>query len=393
MTGANGLRLAILHHLPLEFYPPAENLLQYLAQQPQVQTLLITTPADAGGEAIACSDRGEQGFKANVLRLKAADAQDGPLRRLLKTLRWHMSAAAALLRFRPDVLIVTETHSALAAWVYRVLYRGKAKVVLQHYEYNSPRDFHRPGNRLLRLNRFFEQLLFRSAVRITQTNPDRLRLFHADNPELRSEQLAVWPNYPPAAWLKQEKRPWPIDPGGPLRLVMVGAVSLKDTWIGSLAEWITHSGQEHCTLDVYCSRCDGETAAYLQSRQGVRLRFHKQGVPYSRLPERLAEFDVGLILYRGSTTNFIWNETNKLFEYLSCGLDVWYPPCMKSIAAKATNSHAPRVLETDFEKLAELDFESRRFRSDLPWVPWTTGCEQVFEEMLASLINIPRISR
>lgn len=168
-----------------------------------------------------------------------------------------------------------------------------------------------------------------------------------------------------------------------------GAVSLKDTWIGSLADWITNSGQEHCTLDVYCSRCDGETAAYLNSRRGTMLRFQQRGVPYSQLPQLLADFDVGLILYRGNTTNFIWNETNKLFEYLSCGLDVWYPPCMKSIFRHTTSNTAPRVIQTNFanpETIA-LDIIKRKNRSMLQCSPSQLGCETIFDNILKSLLN------
>jgi hypothetical protein len=60
------------------------------------------------------------------------------------------------------------------------------------------------------------------------------------------------------------------------------------------------------------------------------------------LPQVLSQYDVGLILYRCRTLNFVYNATNKLFEYLVCGLDVWYPPCMLGLKTYARSTIAPR---------------------------------------------------
>lgn len=387
MTNPSVIRIGIVHHLAFEFYPPAENLLTYLSQQPSVHTLLITTPADDGGEKVAQEAESRKVGNSSVLRLPGPNRRNRSLARFWKTLVWHMRAAAALYSHRPDLVLAVETHSALAVWFYRVLFRGRAQLVIQHYEYTSQPEYHRVGNRLLRLNRFFEQRLFSFARRVTQTNPDRLRLFQAENPALHADQLAVWPNYPPAAWAASVAPVFPHDPGGRLRLVFVGAVSLRDTWIGPLAEWISCSGQKHCTLDVYASRCDEETAEFLRRCEGPHLRVHSGGVAYRTLPQLLRKYDVGLILYRGNTLNFVWNETNKLFEYLSCGLDVWFPDCMKSVARRARSDVAPRILETDFATLSELDLSARSNRSHLTWKPWTTGCDDVFAEILGPFLT------
>ncbi len=348
---------------------------------------MLTTPGITAGGAIARAPVQSPDRGPRIQRLPAAGKGGSSLVRLFCTVRWHYRVAKALHQFRPDVILSVETHSALAVWLYRVVFRGRAVLVIQHYEYAAPEDYYRKGNRLLWLNRFFERCLFPTAHRVTQTNPDRLRLFHADNPQLRSAQLAVWPNYPPASWRSDQHRPWPITPAGPLRLVFVGAVSLRDTWIGQVAKWIAESGQNTCTLDVYASRCDQETADYLEALACERLRFHKGGVPYSSLPQVLRNFDVGLILYRGNTLNFVWNETNKLFEYLICGLDVWYPPCMKSIARLQNNTTLPRILGTDFENLSEIQINSRLQREYTTVTPWIGTCEDVFTKVLADIIK------
>jgi hypothetical protein len=374
------LRLGIVHQLLVERYPPIQNLLEFLRKNSSVEIVLISSQHP---------DRKQPKVHAtapafhNILPLNSHSGT--PLCRWFRTLRWHWHAAWLLHRFRPDVVLSVEPHSALAVWLHRNLFGRRARLLIQHYEYYSDDDYLRPGNRLLRLNRLFERSLLKQADRVTQTNPDRLRLFAADHPYLRSGQLSVWPNYPPPSWFGSAERPWPVDPTGPLKLVVAGAVSLRDTYIGPLVEWITSSHQTACTLDIYSSSCDTETETWLQSRTCDRLRLHPSGVPYSELPQVLRTFDVGLILYRCRTLNFVYNASNKLFEYLTCGLDVWYPPCMLGVAPYARSTAAPRVLETDFDNLQTLDLSPRQTRSHLPTIRWTTTCEDALEPLLELL--------
>ena len=139
-----------------------------------------------------------------------------------------------------------------------------------------------------------------------------------------------------------------------LRLVYVGAVSIQDTWIEQIVKWVCCSRNEFCSLDIYTQRLDPETSQFLSSWSGDRIRLHREGIGYDRLPEVLPQYDVGLILYRCKTLNFVHNAPNKLFEYLMCGLEVWYPPCMQGVRPFARTDMLPRVLEVDFEQLDKL---------------------------------------
>jgi hypothetical protein len=94
-------------------------------------------------------------------------------------------------------------------------------------------------------------------------------------------------------------------------------------------------------------------------------------------------------MYRGNTRNYIYNETNKLFEYLACGLDVWYPKQMLGIKPHARTDIAPRIIELDFERLQDIQMAELRERSGLKFQPFDHRCEDVLSElkgaMLASL--------
>jgi hypothetical protein len=49
-----------------------------------------------------------------------------------------------------------------------------------------------------------------------------------------------------------------------------------------------------------------------------------ESINYFKLPEVLIKYDVGLTIYKGFIPNYIYNVPNKVFEYLACGLKVWY---------------------------------------------------------------------
>ena len=377
------MRLVLLHQLPLEMYPPACNLLQFLAKH-------------SGGDVWSITSTNQKGLVpfhtdgVRIRRYRFGKRTDWVLLRWVYSLLWHFQAAWLLCRLRPAAVISVEPHSALAAWLWRCFAGKTGRLLIHHHEYYTPEDYLRPGNRLTRINRHFENHLLKRADWISQTNADRLRLFRNDHPDLTDVQCHLLPNYPPYSWQTQisQNQRWPRTPGGPLRLVYVGSVSLHDTFVGPLVEWLLSPGNSWCTLDIYCYNLDPATRSFLEDRCGERLTYHREGVDYDALPDVLGQYDVGLILYRCTTVNFVFNASNKLFEYLTCGLDVWYPPCMLGVRPYARTTSAPRVLETDFENLSDLNMESRMARSDLPWVPWTTCCEQVFAELLSSITPV-----
>jgi hypothetical protein len=374
------VKLVVLHQLPLEMYPPVINWIRSARDRRGWEPVVITSPNQRG--LVPATLTG-----VSLIRYRfGRNSDNGPLRWLLFLL-WHFSAAVRLIREKPDAVLSVEPHSALAAWIWKIVFRGRGKLLIHHHEYYTLADYRRVGNRLTRINRFFEDRLLRRAVWVSQTNSDRLRLFRQDHPELTDAQCHVLPNYPPAAWLNQvtPSAPWPRSTSGPLRLVYVGSVSLHDTYIGPLVEWLVSPANTSRTLDIYCYNLDSATRSFLERHHGGRVTFHPGGVDYDELPNVLGRYDVGLILYRCTTVNFVYNASNKLFEYLTCGLDVWYPPCMLGVAPYARSTAAPRVLETDFENLQALDLSRRKTRSHLPTIPWTTTCEDALKPLLELL--------
>ena len=90
---------------------------------------------------------------------------------------------------------------------------------------------------------------------------------------------------------------------------------------------------------------------FLSAHESPNISFHPEGIDYDELPDELPRHDVGLILYRARSQNFLFNETNKLFEYRACGLSVWYPRQMKSIERVREETADSSLLPLSFESL------------------------------------------
>jgi hypothetical protein len=315
-----------------------------------------------------------------ILRRPFPSKNRGRLTRLWLLLSFSWWSLIHLLRYRPDALLYFEPHSSFAAFLYLLL-NHRCRLLIHYHEYREPREYSDPGNRLFGLYHWLERrFLYSKAVWISQTNVDRVRLFLQDVPEVDSQRMRVLPNYPPARWQQFTRQP--AAARMPLRLVYVGAASVRDTFIAEVVDWVRQQPSETVTLAVYLSNSDQPTRQMLQAATGCGVTVFPAGVEYAELPEVLRQYDVGLILYRGNTPNYVYNAPNKLFEYLVCGLDVWYPGCMLGIRPYATSQSAPQVLEVDFERLPQSLVLQAVQATGLPVRPCQVACEDVLQALL-----------
>ena len=366
MTTAHSgsFRLALVHWFPLEQFPPAFNLLNSLAEDNRFELLCCTT---TGGDAAAV----HLDPRIHTRRTPFPARGCGRLVRLWRFLLFPLVTVWSLICFRPDAVIYIEPHSVPGVALYRLLTRCR---VLGHYhEYRDPAHFLDKGNSLARIGDAIERIYLHHRIEwISHTNQYRINLFLRDKPHISPMLTRRMPNYPPAAWIHVARRHRPsMLPPLPLRLVYVGAVSIRDTWIRELLDWIRSQPSGRLLLDLYISTCDAVTEQLLAERSGDVIRVFKPGVSYDRLPELLPQYHVGLILYKGTTLNYIWNAPNKLFEYLLCGLDVWYPREMRGIPPEIEQRGAAGIVELDFNKLPSCIPE---FSASQPAEAWLREC-------------------
>jgi hypothetical protein len=305
--------------------------------------------------------------------------------RLLQVLRLCITILFGLLQSRAEAVLYFEPHSAPAVFLY-LLWNRSARLFVHYHEYRELSHFRDRGNAIARLGHWLEsQWLFRRCEWISHTNADRVRMFLEDHPCVSSTLVHAIPNYPPPDWLSRV----PIKcqtPSQILRLVYVGAVSLNDTFIREIVGWVAKYKNHRVQLDIYAGNTASSARDYLQNLQSPAVRFFPGGVPYGHLPEILANYDVGLVLYRGTTRNYIYNAPNKLFEYLICGLDVWYPRQMLGVRPVAAELRHQQVLELDFEQPEMLDAILEQPRRQ-PMREWRHTCKDALQPLCQALLG------
>ena len=111
------------------------------------------------------------------------------------------------------------------------------------------------------------------------------------------------------------------------------------------------------TFDIYCFNFHTDTLQAVTKLKCPWITFNKEGVKYQDIPDLLDGYDVGVLLYRANILNVKWCETNKLYEYLICGLDVWYPKEMTYIQQMDKTEFSPNIIEMDFSQIDTLTYD------------------------------------
>jgi len=366
--------MALIHFHPLELYPPVMNMLNYLSREYTGEIKVFTH----------LSSRYDRQFEADNISFVRNREISGRsvVGRQWAYLYFVIRVFFHLLRIRPDTIFYYETNSALPVYLYYKLFRrAKTRLLIHYHEYNSIPQY-RDNMKFVYYSYLAEKKnLWKRAAWISHTNVFRRDFFMKDYPELKN--IRVLPNYPPASWI--EKTGGRANREEPLKLVYVGSLGIDNFHIVSLCEWMKER-KEQFTLTIYTHNFTSDVKDYLDSLHTENIRVIYGGAWYYDLPSVLKQFDVGLILYRDFSDNYIYNETNKLFEYLACGLDVWFPEETKGIYQHITDNTFPKVLKVNFSKLNTFDPGSAVSREGLSYLPLSYTCESVYREVL-NLLN------
>ena len=190
---------------------------------------------------------------------------------------------------------------------------------------------------------------------VSHTNDDRMRLFRLDYPFLQDRQCHVFPNYPPSDWsARAQKIRKLLANSDSIKLVYVGALGMHTTYIKELAEWIKEQHGKY-SLDIYTDNIEQEVMAFLQNLNCSYIKM-KAAIPYFDLPEVLAQYDIGVVLYKGHIPNYIYNVPNKVIEYLACGLGVLYSKELVSTFSFHEKFALTQMIAIDFKKIKNSIF-------------------------------------
>ena len=341
------MKVAYIHVLPLELYPPARNLLELMSRRSGWKVRAWSTRNRRGEKDWAASD-------ISVTRHSYPGERTPLPLRMPAYVGWHMRAALDIARWKPDALMAVEPHSALAAWIYYRFLGGSSPLFVHHHEYYAPEDFGAPGMRLLRSTLGIERNdLFPRAAWVSQTNDERLQLLRSWNSTIGKDAAHVLPNYPPREWIAKANATATAKADSRTRMIYVGSASFDDTFIREICTWVANQ-PEAVSLHVCGNNIRQDVWSWIHSLGAPNITTEPEGVAYEQLPVLLRRFDAGLVLYKGNTLNFVHNVPNKAIEYLACGLEVWYPRQMTGMQNFHLRHPDVRFQQVDFEKMPPM---------------------------------------
>ena len=368
--------VVIIHFQPLESYPPVQNLLEFISSNhPATPVTVITTRST--NNSLGRFAPGSKNIQ--ILRLGKSGTGLSALQRYWTYVLFNLGALWLLLVKRAASLLYFETLSALPAYIYKRFFAARIPLFIHYHEYVSPAEY-TEGPTLVSWIHAKEKKLYPLAAWISQTNADRLERFLADEQLPAGNNNFVLPNYPP--------RKWNHVPAGivslPVKIVYAGALSLDTMYTEGFATWV-HQQQGRLSWDIYTQNCTAEARAFIEQLQSPYIRM-LNGVDYYQLASILPAYDAGVILYKGHIPNYVYNAPNKLFEYLACGLDVWFPVIMKGCLPYITENTYPKVVALDFMQLQQLNPETITGRNNCTFKPSVYFSEQVLPSLTQKLV-------
>ena len=338
-------KVAIIHFYPPELYPPLQNLLTEMSKREDLSVLLLTN--QVVNDDLSVFETGSS--KVKIVRIARVSSGQASLVRYWNYFLFYLMALWRLGLFAPRSVLYFETLSSFPALVYHLFFK-KVKLYIHYHEYTSEQEY-QTG---MVLNRFFhrwEKKIYSKAAWISHTNHFRMTMFKRDIFPHELDNTYLLPNYPPQEWKTNPKR----FNQGPLLVVYAGAFSLETMYVREFANWVA-SQEGRVLWDIFSYNQTKEVHHFIRLLNCPWIQL-KSGVDYRELPPILRKYHVGVILYKGHIPNYIYNAPNKLFEYLACGIDVWFPEVMKGSMDYVTGNTYPKIIPLDFENLKEIDIE------------------------------------
>ena len=338
-------KIFIVHYQPLELYPPIQNLIRVFEKASlENQFYILTTNGSYKELDLFKTDN----KNINIIRLSDSVRKMDSLRRGKNYLKFYAGSLLFLLKKWPNKILYFETLSSFAPYLYKRFFNKKCLIYIHYHEYTSKVEYEK-GMMLTKLFHIYEKYLYPNVEWLSHTNTYRMQLFKNDIFPTKISSEKILANYPPKSWFSQ---PLLINKF-PLKIVYVGSLSMDTMYTQKFAEWVqTQNGK--VIWDIYSYNCTEEAKAYFKNLNASNIIFYS-GINYNELPSILRNYDVGVILYIGHCENHIYSAPNKLFEYLTCGLDAWYPNVLNGCFQYDSENTIPSIIRLDFNDLANYE--------------------------------------
>lgn len=303
MTGKRSSQICVLHYLPVEEYPPLQNLMLAFCEQNGMNVVIFSGSLEVN----ECDTRlvGD-----NVTAFFLPYKTTGGWRQKRDFAAFIRKET--ITRHFDCVIAYGDEFSGL------VCSRMNAKVKALHLHELPPQLSIR--NKFVSNSLLLELVLLRFVIRrfgwVSQVTPKRAELFS----KRFNVQCRNLFNFPSAGFASNIPENVANDK---LKIVYVGSCNPVSIQVSTLKMLSKSNGVELSVLPT-----NSEGLDYIAGLDGVQIL---RRVPYSKLPNLLGQFDVGLVLYNGHSENMRYGVPNKLIEYLRCGLHVVYHSALESV--------------------------------------------------------------
>jgi hypothetical protein len=302
-------KIAILHFNVIEKYPPVMNFIFDALEENPAQKILVFTTEN--------STSYKTPHFPNTKIYRFGTISSNSIKRYASYMWFNLMSSIMLLINRVDKILVFETLSLLPLWVVSKIYNSD-KCHIHFHEYISEPERFASSAYMKVLFKLEDQLLNKYAC--SQTNVERKQMFLTDKPFLKSEMVEVRPNMPPKSWWKNYGQFKKLCSDTKIRLAYVGACNMQTMYVKEVLDWV-NSNRHNLELTIFSQELDKETENLILSYNCKSIKL-LQPVDYYDLPKELIKFDIGLVLYNGHIPNHVYSVPNKVYEYLSCGLQV-----------------------------------------------------------------------
>jgi len=369
-------KVVIVHFAPMELFPPVQNLIRDMERfGTENEIYLLTTAVSIDLPSFKTTSE-----NIKIVRLGKSGQITNRILRYWNYLYFYCAAIVLLWRVRPDQILYFETLSSFPAYLYKRFVKPGTGLFIHYHEYSSPQQY----NNGMKLERYFHTLeswLYPRADWVSHTNAIRMEQFKRDLLPVAFTNEFILPNFPPASWSSCPKKTI----NRPLKAVYIGALSLETMFTEKFTNWVmAQNGNVH--WDIYTYNCTQEARKFILEMNSEWIQL-KRGVAYDALPVILKNYDVGVILYNGHIPNYVYNAPNKMFEYLACGLAVWFPSVMLGSLPYQTKNTYPEVIALDFNTLSRFNPDEIMDRSHSTIRLSQFYCEGVLRQLTFKLLK------
>jgi hypothetical protein len=379
--GGGAKNIVIIHYQPLEMFPPVLNSIDFFSENSGDQYALhVFTTATDSIKSFYVNKH------ANIIRSTQGFKKWGGIGTILRFLFFTVNALFKLIKLKPAAIYYYESHSALPVYLYKKYVNKRVRILIHYHEYMSPEEYRQKGMRVINYAHSKERYLYTVAEWISHTNGERMKMFLIDNPSIKRDICHIAPNFPSRKWAVAAKDQRNFNQI--YKLVYVGSFgSFDDLYIREVLQWVKKN-RGTVSLDIYSFNMPQHISNYIEELKADNIQV-KGAVKYDSLPLVLKEYNIGLIMYKATSLNVKYCAPNKLFEYLACGLDVWFPEDMLGCYEYINSESFPKVIKINFRELDRFDVKTAANRNGIKERETDFYNEEVMKPLAKKLFALP----